>query len=254
MARIGFAFTNAVDMSWKGNTFHMGENVSECGAEYCFILQFTGTVNHPEISTWWLFVVRYGDNFCHNGVTGTTDQLNFISEVTGDTINILFHKFPLLMKENKEFLFTFLVARGDVDGIIYMVDRNVMITQRPNPDGEEKVDIQEALYWSCFYGHLRAVQYLLNNGANLHTKYHYAFCEAVQRGHKDVLELLCEHATTFEALDVALIEACKIGRLDMVKFLVESGANVRVNEGKPVRKAMDGDFHEIANYLVKHGA
>ena len=51
-----------------------------------------------------------------------------------------------------------------------------------------------------------------------------------------------------------LDKACRIGNLEIVKYLVEQGADITGNKGEPIRNSILSMHVEITKYLLKRGA
>lgn len=49
-------------------------------------------------------------------------------------------------------------------------------------------------------------------------------------------------------------EACSDGRLDLVKFMVENGADIQENENYPIQLASGKGHLEVVKYLIEKGA
>jgi ankyrin repeat protein len=86
-------------------------------------------------------------------------------------------------------------------------------------------------------GHLETVQYLIENGADIHADNDYALQWAAGNGHLDVVRYLVENGADIHAdNDLALRYTAGNGHLDVVRFLVENEADASYlldNEGKP---------------------
>ncbi len=77
-------------------------------------------------------------------------------------------------------------------------------------------------------GHLDVVEYLLDQGANAHAQEYDALCRSASTGCLDVVRLLLDRAPASVNIrqDMPLRIAAKHGHLDVVKELIERGANV----------------------------
>jgi hypothetical protein len=117
----------------------------------------------------------------------------------------------------------YLVSINDLQGIKKLKiarekknHRNETIKYYQNRKGE--IEMNNVMIIACRYGHLKIVQYLLENGANIRA-YH----------------------------DGAIIAASKEGQLEVVKYLVEKGANAL--DGRAIDFAKIHGHENIVEYL-----
>jgi len=130
-----------------------------------------------------------------------------------------------------------------------------------------------ALGFAVLNNHTDVVKYLIDKGANIHVvddEQDSALSLAASRGHADLVQYLLDHGalSDLESRDkdgytplttVIDSELCSSHRLDVVKCLVEHGADVN-NPGflgkTPLWYALceRGEEPEIAQYLREHGA
>ncbi|CAK9297911.1 unnamed protein product [Gordionus sp. m RMFG-2023] len=123
-----------------------------------------------------------------------------------------------------------------------------------------------ALTYACIGGHCEVVRLLLSNGADVEHQNengHTALMEAATGGHVDIARILVNeggasiNAHSNEFKESALTLACYKGNLEMVRFLLEAGAD---HEHKTeemhtalMEASMDGHL-EVAKLLLDHGA
>lgn len=82
-----------------------------------------------------------------------------------------------------------------------------------------------------------------------------ALTNAALMGHLDIVKYLIEHGANIHAHnDRAIQLASNYGKLDVVKYLVEHGANVCVNDNYAVKWAAHSGHLSVVQYLVEHGA
>ena len=75
------------------------------------------------------------------------------------------------------------------------------------------------------------------------------------RGHLEIVKYLVENGADIHAeKDVALRSASFKGHLDIVKFLVENGADIHARNYDALRKASQLGHLDIVKYLVENGA
>ncbi|XP_055679921.1 ankyrin repeat and KH domain-containing protein mask isoform X9 [Lutzomyia longipalpis] len=121
------------------------------------------------------------------------------------------------------------------------------------------------LMYACAGGHVAAVQELLANGANVedhNENGHTPLMEAASAGHVEVAKILLDHGAGInthsnEFKESALTLACYKGHLDMVRFLLEAGADQEHKTDEMhtalMEASMDGHV-EVARLLLDSGA
>ncbi|GAB0092386.1 Ankyrin repeat [Sergentomyia squamirostris] len=121
------------------------------------------------------------------------------------------------------------------------------------------------LMYACAGGHVAAVRELLAHGANVedhNENGHTPLMEAASAGHVEVAKILLEHGAGInthsnEFKESALTLACYKGHLDMVRFLLEAGADQEHKTDEMhtalMEASMDGHV-EVARLLLDSGA
>ncbi|RZF38209.1 hypothetical protein LSTR_LSTR005570 [Laodelphax striatellus] len=121
------------------------------------------------------------------------------------------------------------------------------------------------LMYACAGGHEDAVRVLLEAGANVedhNENGHTPLMEAASAGHVNVAKILLEHGAGInthsnEFKESALTLACYKGHLDMVRFLLEAGADQEHKTDEMhtalMEASMDGHV-EVAKLLLDSGA
>ncbi|XP_014270909.1 ankyrin repeat domain-containing protein 17 isoform X5 [Halyomorpha halys] len=121
------------------------------------------------------------------------------------------------------------------------------------------------LMYACAGGHVDAVRVLLEAGANVedhNENGHTPLMEAASAGHVPVAQILLEHGAGInthsnEFKESALTLACYKGHLDMVRFLLEAGADQEHKTDEMhtalMEASMDGHV-EVARLLLDSGA
>lgn len=122
------------------------------------------------------------------------------------------------------------------------------------------------LIWACREGHLELIRYLRENyGANIRVHYNQCLKEIMQNGHLGILEYFyVDIQMDIDAEEgLALAIACKQGRLDIVRALVEGTfsntsncspgyprANVHAGNGRALAIAARNGHFAIVEYLI----
>jgi ankyrin repeat protein len=149
-----------------------------------------------------------------------------------------------------------------LDIINYLVENGADINYVDH-NGYSTLDY--ALEWACIQTHdLEILKYLNKLGANLNMKNistklnGWILCLAYN-GRLDIIKYLISEMdiNIHKIKDDALCEASKGSQLDIIKYLVENGANVNhiCEDGETALKwaSINGNF-EVAKYLVENGA
>ncbi|XP_037909760.1 ankyrin repeat and KH domain-containing protein mask isoform X3 [Hermetia illucens] len=121
------------------------------------------------------------------------------------------------------------------------------------------------LMFACAGGHVEAVKELLKHGANVEDQNengHTPLMEAASAGHVEVAKVLLEHGAGInthsnEFKESALTLACYKGHLNMVRFLLQAGADQEHKTDEMhtalMEASMDGHV-EVARLLLDSGA
>ncbi|KAK9891834.1 hypothetical protein WA026_016633 [Henosepilachna vigintioctopunctata] len=121
------------------------------------------------------------------------------------------------------------------------------------------------LMYGCAGGHTEVVQFLLEHGANVedhNENGHTPLMEAASAGHVGLAKILLMHGAGInthsnEFKESALTLACYKGHLDMVRFLLEAGADQEHKTDEMhtalMEASMDGHV-EVARLLLDSGA
>ncbi|AVL95221.1 ankyrin repeat protein [Moumouvirus australiensis] len=114
--------------------------------------------------------------------------------------------------------------------------------------------INEALVNFCRQD-LEMVKFLVNFGANIHTKGDEPLNQASKYGEPDIVQYLVDVGANINAdKDKALISACSGNHLNVVKYLVKNGANINADNDKALMTACYKNNLDIIKYLIKNGA
>ena len=153
-------------------------------------------------------------------------------------------------------------------------DGDLVTVQRLLKEG--KVDINEKgwgrntpLHYASEYGQPHIVEFLLENGAAVDPRQHYAATPlhlASQHGSARVVPILIRYGANMNAVttskNTSLHYASENGHLEIVTILVENGANINARTEKilflggstPLGLAMDSRNEAVVKYLKSKGA
>lgn len=103
---------------------------------------------------------------------------------------------------------------------------------------------------------IKIVEYLVDNGASIHTDDEYLLKWASFFGKLKTVKYLVEHGATVSAEnDKALENATTNGYINVIKYLIEHGANVNIYNGYVITSAVKGKAPlDFIKFLVDHGA
>lgn len=111
-------------------------------------------------------------------------------------------------------------------------------------------------------GYLPMVKYLIEeHGFDIHRDSDRAIMEAAGYGHLDLVKYLISKGANIRSYvpglrnnERPLLAAIRHGHLDVAKYLVSVGSNIRDEDGFVLIEAIDFSRPEIAKYLVENGA
>jgi len=104
-------------------------------------------------------------------------------------------------------------------------------------------------------GDITAVKRLLRDGVYNDQVYGSALHMACTENSPEIVKFLLERGANFRIHDdLPLCLMSRHGHLDVVMFLVEHGANVCTMDNKPIILASEGNHPKLIKYLVEKGA
>jgi ankyrin repeat protein len=116
----------------------------------------------------------------------------------------------------------------------------------------------EVLRWSARNGNLEVVKLLLEHGANVHAQddndqNNNALRWSAKHGHTEIVKLLLAYGADIHASeDEAIINSARNGNLEMVKLLLEHGANVHAQDNHALKWSAQNGHTEIVKLLLKY--
>jgi ankyrin repeat protein len=140
-----------------------------------------------------------------------------------------------------------------VDKILLGLDREYVLSL-----GEKNVSkyvwsckIHRNLIEACVHKNIVGVQYFVDKSNDKDEALKYA----VIYGHLEIVKYLIEKGADVDSNDgYALCQYAKNGDFDMIKYLIEHNANVNINNGYALWISAQNDRLDIIVYLVDNGA
>ncbi len=203
-----------------------------------------------------------------------------VSRDIDDFVNVIRMSQDILMYEKNRMI---ILNDGKAKSVEDLVHQRTLYTRKFSSTydlPEIHLQVEHAFLYAVHYGNIDAVNYLLDTEENLTVK-QSDLSSAVHNGHLEVLktllkysgmdltDFLCNQAINtgnvemvryFESngFDVihnenVLFNASKHGHLQLVKYLVENGANVHTENDEALIYAVQENKLEIVKYLVEVG-
>jgi ankyrin repeat protein len=122
------------------------------------------------------------------------------------------------------------------------------------------------LYWAALRGHINIIEFLLQQGAQIGATYGRhaisALYVAAGEGKEEAVRFLCAHQADVNqenaSHDTPLDAAAHNGHLNVVRALVEVGANISHvnvnNQVTPLLRAIQNNHQDVAQFLIDHDA
>jgi ankyrin repeat protein len=115
--------------------------------------------------------------------------------------------------------------------------------------------LNDLLRISANMGCVEIVEYLVENGADIHAENDVALRGAAFYGNLEVVKYLTEHGANIHVdNEYALRSSYWKLSLNVFKYLIEQGANIHVNNEWPLRIGVQSGDINIVKYLIEHGA
>ncbi len=121
-----------------------------------------------------------------------------------------------------------------------------------------KLNKNSLLRESVIYNRYDIFLFLIEEGANIYEKngyFHESLLEtACYNNCKDIVKYLVTKVDIHKGNNIALRIACLNGYIDIVKILVEHGANIRDFEDRALRWSCENGHFEVAEFLLDNGS
>lgn len=109
-------------------------------------------------------------------------------------------------------------------------------------------NINELFIHAAEGGHLNVIIYLVEIGGDIHINDDDVLLMAARNEYWDILKYIVEEQGATN-IDGALIHAADEGNLDVVRYLVENGADIHVNDNESLRLAELQRHDDIVRYI-----
>ena len=100
------------------------------------------------------------------------------------------------------------------------------------------------------YGRLDIINFLIENGANVHANNDLALRYSARKGYLDIVKILVENGANVHSFDdTALGLSAKNEHLDVVKYLVEHGANIFTDDDFALKLSAENGHTDVYEFL-----
>jgi len=253
MERLAFKATSD-NMCCRGEQYKMRQKhrhdgaLQMCRSGFHFCPDLMDVIRYYPFPTDRVFVVQHGANFFVEDDKGVTDEIEFLCEVTADTLQELLRapEYSALMAKNMAGLFELCGSRGDTR--MY----NTLLT---DACVDARTNSTRALQSACYYGQLEIVALLLQHGADVNFLEGSALSTACAQGHRKVAAMLLQHGADVHAgNDEALLRASQNGYSKIVALLLDHGADVHARDDEALRLASANERGDVMELLLNRGA
>jgi len=113
---------------------------------------------------------------------------------------------------------------------------------------------EQKLRYGCMYNILWLIKLAIEEGVNIHNN-DIAILISSNYGYVETVEYLLDNGVDVHLNDDYLLRfACNNGELEIVKLLLKYGADIHVQHDKPLRWASEKGHYEVVKYLIEKGA
>lgn len=107
---------------------------------------------------------------------------------------------------------------------------------------------------ACKNGYFEMAKFLLEDGVDMDLIGEVAIMLASRNGHLKIINLFLVYGINEQLKNKALLESCENDHLEIVKLLVQNGANVHYLEERPLIVASSNGHADIVEYLISEKA
>ena len=101
---------------------------------------------------------------------------------------------------------------------------------------------------------IETMEALISEGVEFESFKSRMLDKAAQKGYLDIVKYLIEHGANININEQTICCALERGHFDVVEYLIEHGANIHAGYDYALRHASEYGHLEIVKYLVEHGA
>jgi ankyrin repeat protein len=134
-------------------------------------------------------------------------------------------------------------ASGKLDVVQLLFDRGVVHSEK-----------EQALVNAAREGHNSIVQLLIENGADVHAFMNQPARESAEKGHTAVVRTLLDAGADMDAIHDHLISVAERGNLAGVNNLVRIGADINIHDDEPLKAAARAGRTDVVRFLLDNGA
>lgn len=114
------------------------------------------------------------------------------------------------------------------------------------------IDNEYALINSIRYGHVNIVNLLLELGADIHTRSDKSLTEYDEyKSEYKLFEIISHYTSEVKPKEYALLWSIYNGKLDILKILIENGANINIYNNCILQVAVCARHYDVVQFLIK---
>lgn len=232
-----------------GDNFDYHEKLKEVqekvGTDYNYLV-YVHMVKTLDPLTQAMIYFRQGDM---NSFETFSDGVQSLALFILDRNDILQEKFPDSVAATFNYrpngfraLYRLMVRHNNIRGIEKMISMGA--------------ELNKLLFWAIEYSPIRIVEYLVKRGADIRYNNELPLREAIFTGRLAIIKYLILKGADFNqrVKDNGLVRVIERGILYMVDFLVRNGANVNFHNDEPIQLAIQVNNLDIVKYLMDKGA
>ena len=152
----------------------------------------------------------------------------------------------LLLKNEKNYEddLIWAIDKGYLEIVVYLIERN--------KNANSSIVLRRAIQSS----NLDIVKYLIENGADIHAYSDLPLRLAAKYGNLDIIKFIIKYGeyTGMYAMNIVLQGASVNGHLEAARYAAEHGADISIENEKALRYAHKEGQFEVVKYLIQQGA